>query len=136
MPTPPPGRARRRIWYGLDILRRPRHVWIIDYPSDTRVFLAAQYKQPFGHIQAVVYPQRSKLKKRTLTNLYNERPAWLADAHRRLDEAVFAAYGWSSDIADDVLLAKLLELNLAQTATQGALDGGLLAESDDEPEED
>ena len=33
-----------------------------------------------------------KLKKRTLTNLYNERPAWLANAHRRLDEAVFAAY--------------------------------------------
>ena len=35
-----------------------------------------------------------KLKKRTLTNLYNERPAWLANAHRKLDEAVFAAYGW------------------------------------------
>ena len=33
------------------------------------------------------------LKKRTLTNLYNERPAWLAAAHRRLDEAVSAAYG-------------------------------------------
>ena len=34
------------------------------------------------------------LKTRTLTNLYNARPAWLADAHRKLDEAVFAAYGW------------------------------------------
>ena len=29
----------------------------------------------------------AKLKKRTLTNLYNERPAWLANAHKRLDEA-------------------------------------------------
>ena len=34
------------------------------------------------------------LKKRTLTNLYNQRPAWLDLAHRKLDEAVFAAYGW------------------------------------------
>ena len=30
--------------------------------------------------------------KRTLTNLYNARPTWLELAHRKLDEAVFAAY--------------------------------------------
>ncbi|MGA2252236.1 class I SAM-dependent DNA methyltransferase, partial [Terracidiphilus sp.] len=35
-----------------------------------------------------------ELKKRTLTNLYNERPAWLENAHRALDQPVFAAYGW------------------------------------------
>lgn len=33
-----------------------------------------------------------KLKKRTLTNLYNERPAWLKLAHKKLDEAVLRAY--------------------------------------------
>ncbi len=38
------------------------------------------------------------LKKRTLTNLYNERPAWLDNAHRDLDAAVAAAYGWPADI--------------------------------------
>jgi hypothetical protein len=54
----------------------------------------------------------TKLKKRTLTNLYNERPAWLANAHKRLDEAVFAAYEWKADLSDDELLAKLLALNL------------------------
>ena len=53
-----------------------------------------------------------RLKKRTLTNLYNERPTWLDLAHRKLDEAVFAAYGWRSSLTDDELLAKLLELNL------------------------
>jgi len=53
------------------------------------------------------------LKKRTLTNLYNDRPAWLANAHRNLDETVFAAYGWPPSLSDDELLAKLLELNLA-----------------------
>lgn len=56
------------------------------------------------------------LKKRTLTNLYNERPAWLADAHHRLDEAVFSAYGWSPDLSDQDLLAKLLALNLEREA--------------------
>ena len=53
-----------------------------------------------------------QLKKRTLTNLYNLRPTWLALAHRRLDEAVFAAYGWDAGMSDDELLGKLLELNL------------------------
>jgi hypothetical protein len=36
----------------------------------------------------------AKLKKRTLTNLYNERPAWLDLAHKKLDAAVARAYGW------------------------------------------
>jgi len=54
----------------------------------------------------------SELRKRTLTNLYNERPTWLANAHRKLDEAVFAAYGWPADLADEEVLARLLALNL------------------------
>ncbi len=51
------------------------------------------------------------LKKRTLTNLYNARPQWLADAHEALDAAVAAAYGWSEDISDDEVLRELLALN-------------------------
>jgi type II restriction/modification system DNA methylase subunit YeeA len=58
------------------------------------------------------------LKKRTLTNLYNERPAWLANAHRDLDEAVAAAYGWPADLADDDILARLLALNQERAAAQ------------------
>jgi hypothetical protein len=57
-----------------------------------------------------------ELAKRTLTNLYNARPTWLAQAHERLDAAVFAAYGWPSDLLDDDILARLLELNLAREA--------------------
>jgi type II restriction/modification system DNA methylase subunit YeeA len=52
------------------------------------------------------------LKKRTLTNLYNQRPTWLDNAHKKLDAAVFAAYGWSVDLSDDEILARLLALNL------------------------
>jgi type II restriction/modification system DNA methylase subunit YeeA len=49
---------------------------------------------------------------RTLTQLYNERPTWLDNAHRKLDTAVFAAYGWPVDLSDDDILARLLALNL------------------------
>ena len=56
------------------------------------------------------------LKKRTLTNLYNARPAWLDHAHAALDAAVAAAYGWGDDhragaLTDDEILARLFALN-------------------------
>lgn len=54
----------------------------------------------------------AELKKRTLTNLYNQRPTWLDLAHRRLDDAVLDAYGWPRDIGDEELLERLLALNL------------------------
>ena len=52
-----------------------------------------------------------QLAKRTLTNLYNERPTWLDLAHRKLDEAVFAAYDWEPNLSDDEILTRLLALN-------------------------
>jgi len=54
----------------------------------------------------------AKLKERTLTNLYNQRPQWLAALHDDLDRAVAAAYGWDEDIATEDALEKLLALNL------------------------
>ncbi len=54
----------------------------------------------------------AELKKRTLTNLYNARPTWLANAHDRLDAAVYAAYGWPADLPDKEVLKNLLALNL------------------------
>jgi hypothetical protein len=57
------------------------------------------------------------LKKRTLTNLYNQRPAWLAMAHQQLDAAVAAAYGWADYtpvMPDDEILRRLLALNRAR----------------------
>lgn len=55
----------------------------------------------------------ARLKDRTLTKLYNERPAWLAAAHDKLDAAVAAAYGLPADLTDDAILENLLALNLA-----------------------
>jgi hypothetical protein len=62
----------------------------------------------------------AELKKRTLTNLYNARPAWLDIAHKALDQAVAAAYGWTDytpEMPDEEILKRLLALNL-QRATQ------------------
>lgn len=63
------------------------------------------------------------LKKRTLTNLYNERPAWLEHAHAALDEAVAEAYGWGEDwragkLTGDEILARLFRLNQESAAAQ------------------
>ena len=60
------------------------------------------------------------LKKRTLTNLYNANPAWLQHAHRELDEAVAAAYGWEWPLADEEILKRLFELN-QKRAGEGAM---------------
>lgn len=64
-----------------------------------------------------------ELKKRTLTNLYNARPAWLDHAHKLLDEAVAEAYGWGDDwragtLTDDEILARLFRLNQERAAQQ------------------
>jgi type II restriction/modification system DNA methylase subunit YeeA len=62
------------------------------------------------------------LKKRTLTNLYNARPTWLAQLHDRLDRAVWSAYGWDDPepaaVEEDVILSRLLALNLERSERQ------------------
>ena len=60
----------------------------------------------------------SELRRRTLTNLYNAPPTWLRLAHRSLDEAVSAAYGWPADLADGEIIARLLDLNLKREAVE------------------
>ncbi len=60
----------------------------------------------------------AKLKERTLTKLYNERPAWLDLAHKKLDAAVAAAYGFPADLTDEQILEKLLALNLERAAEE------------------
>jgi type II restriction/modification system DNA methylase subunit YeeA len=64
------------------------------------------------------------LKDRTLTKLYNLRAAgkcaWLENAHRVLDEAVFAAYGWPADLTTQQILASLLALNHKRAAAESS----------------
>ncbi len=60
----------------------------------------------------------AELKQRTLTALYNERPAWLDHAHKKLDATVAAAYGWPADLSDEQILERLLALNLSRAAEE------------------
>lgn len=63
----------------------------------------------------------ARLKDRTLTKLYNARPAWLAACHAKLDAAVCAAYGWPADLSEEQILERLLELNQRQSQKSNQL---------------
>ena len=86
--------------------------------AEQEAVIAAAAKQLDNQRETWLNPKEAgieeELKKRTLTNLYNERPTWLVNAHKALDEAVFAAYGWNNKPDDAEILARLLALNLAR----------------------
>ena len=94
--------ARREAW-----LNPPEWVdWVITPEEEKAGFPKRPVAKP-GH--------EAEVKKRTLTNLYNARPAWLDMAHKELDEAVAEAYGWADytpDMSDEEILRRLLALNL------------------------
>ena len=59
-----------------------------------------------------------ELSERTLTKLYNARPAWLSAAHTALDAAVATAYGWTDytpEMPDETILQRLLALNVERS---------------------
>ncbi len=58
------------------------------------------------------------LAKRTLTNLYNQRPTWLTNAHTALDAAVFVLYGWPADLYAAGTVERLLVLDAKRAAGQ------------------
>ena len=118
-------------WTAEEVLEFPGSV---DGPWARYVYYSAKQRFAAKHehdsddrgIGTVRYPRlvpadaecAKKLKSRTLTNLYNQRPTWLDLAHRKLDQAVFAAYAWPPDMSDDQILEKLLDLNLRRHAAE------------------
>lgn len=88
--------------------------WVITPEEEKAGFPKRPVAKP-GH--------EADLKKRTLTNLYNAKlagkAAWLDMAHKALDQAVAAAYGWADytpEMPDDEILRRLLALNLERAA--------------------
>jgi hypothetical protein len=80
--------------------------WVITPEEEKAGFPKRPVAKP-GH--------EADLKKRTLTNLYNAKPAWLINAHQALDKAVAKAYGWNDytpEMTDAEILQRLLKLNL------------------------
>lgn len=80
--------------------------------------LRSQWLNPPGQDASV-------LKKRTLTNLYNEPPTWLTHLHGELDAAVLTSYGWKADLPDEELLENLLQLNQTRASASAAEDARL-----------
>lgn len=85
------------------------------------------------YMDASPYPDRlvpkpgheKDLAERTLTRLYNLRPAWLAGLHETLDAVVARAYGWddySPAMPDEEILQRLLALNLQRSGKPHALE--------------
>ena len=94
--------ARRLVSLRERWLNPPEWVEWLDEP------VSGYPRRPVARDEAV----EKALKKRTLTNLYNTRPQWLADAHAALDAVVAAAYGWEADIPAEEALGRMLELNM------------------------
>ncbi|MCP5278804.1 MAG: class I SAM-dependent DNA methyltransferase [Thiobacillus sp.] len=95
-------------------LNPPEWVDWVRTPEEEQAGFPARPVAKAGH--------EAELKQRTLTNLYNQRAegkmSWLDHAHRALDAAVAAAYGWTDytpDMPDAEILARLLALNLERS---------------------
>ncbi len=93
-------------------LDRLRNGWL--YPVDL-IMRVSEVASGFPDRLIPKDPDAARnLASRTLTTLYNERPEWLAEAHRELDEAVALAYGWPVTVTTDEALRLLLDLNLSR----------------------
>ncbi|MDP3672918.1 MAG: hypothetical protein Q8R69_24915 [Telluria sp.] len=71
-------------------------------------------KSPFPDRLAAKHGYEQQIAGRTVTKLYNLRPAWLVAAHEELDQAVALAYQWfdyTPAMSDKVILERLLTLN-------------------------
>lgn len=61
---------------------------LVDRKDSQSPFLPLYYRRRVAKDEK----SAEELAKCMLTNLYNQMPAWLRQAHQKLDEAVFAAY--------------------------------------------
>jgi hypothetical protein len=100
---------------------------ILEFPGTVNGVWARYVVKPDKNgVGTVRYPRleprdadcAAKLKDRMLTKLYNERPAWLDLAHKKLDATVATAYAFPADLTDEQILEKLLALNLERAAEE------------------
>lgn len=100
-------------------LNELREAWLNPPEWVDWVITPEEEKASFPHRPVAKPGHEADLKKRTLTNLYNARPAWLDLAHKALDKAVAAAYGWpdyTPETPDEEILRRLLALNLERSS--------------------
>ena len=101
--------SQRRLGFTVFIARKGIHPTAKDFSG---------FASPYPDRIAPKPSHEKELSERTLTKLYNARPAWLTAAHAALDQAVATAYGWTDytpEMADEVILQRLLALNLERS---------------------
>ncbi len=101
-------------------LNKLRETWL--NPPEWTDWVRTQEEEKAGYPARPVAKSghEADLKKRTLTNLYNARPAWLDNSHKVLDAAVAKAYGWNDyapEMPDEEILRRLLVINLARASS-------------------
>ena len=117
--TAPTGPLAERIGSAARRLDELRENWLNPAEWVDWVITPEEEKAGFPKRPVAKPGHEADLKKRTLTNLYNARPAWLALAHQELDYTVAAAYGWGDytpAMPDEEILRRLLALNLQRSA--------------------
>ncbi len=111
----PSGTVAERIAAAAIRLNQLREAWLNPTEWVDWVITPEEEKAGFPKRPIAKLGHETDLKKRTLTNLYNLRPAWLESAHRELDAAVASAYGWADytpEMTDETILSRLLAMNL------------------------
>lgn len=114
----PSGPAAEKIAAAARRLNELRENWLNPPEWVEWVITPEEKKAGFPKRPVAKAGHEAELKKRTLTNLYNARPAWLDLAHRDLDAAVAQAYGWNDytpEMEDKTILSRLLALNLERS---------------------
>jgi len=84
--------------------------WVITPEEEKAGFPKRPFAKP-GH--------EAELKKRTLTNLYNARPAWLNNAHKpsiKSSPKRMAGDDYTPAMTDAEILQRLLKLNLSRAS--------------------
>lgn len=116
----PTGAIAERIAAAAKRLNELREAWLNPPEWVDWVITPEEEKAGFPKRPVAKPGHEADLKKRTLTNLYNQRPAWLDLAHKELDKAVAAAYGWTDytpETPDEEILRRLLALNLERSVS-------------------
>ncbi|HSN77236.1 MAG TPA: type IIL restriction-modification enzyme MmeI [Anaerolineae bacterium] len=117
IPVNPNGRPNsdvlRPYFNGLDLTRRPRRIWIIDFGVGTSLEQAALYQEPFEYVVSNVKPSRLKQRSTISQWWLHERPrpdmrSALSKLERYIGTSMVSKYFLFSWIPSEVLPANLL----------------------------
>jgi len=95
LPANPNGRTNRDVLFpwtiALDVTRRPRHMWIVDFGIDMSESDTSLYEKPFAHVLEHVKPKRDKVNRAKYRDkwwLHAEPVSGMRAAIERLDRFV------------------------------------------------